>query len=254
MGISDIITLLSVILAVIAIFNERNRRHLLLKFHKADYLIFIFAFGCINYFVFYDEFYSKDYVINALYFDHFGLENPKYYSYIITLITLAYLFYKIWKAFYPYVNVVKVLGFYRTLIEQQNIGPLMDILERYHLPDIVNMIDISSNYDPDADPWSDRFHKRTKGERIQDAYQSTIRFLFTSSRLNRDTYARHVLHNILNDPAFIILSANQRPYFFASIVQHFRKAKRDAFPNDMLKTYFSDWVNNKNFWLQKELR
>ncbi len=48
MTISDIITLLSLIIAIVAIISERNRRHILLKFHIIDYLLGNDIFRCIR--------------------------------------------------------------------------------------------------------------------------------------------------------------------------------------------------------------
>ncbi|MCB9056138.1 MAG: hypothetical protein H6549_09780 [Chitinophagales bacterium] len=254
MTINDIITLLTVILAVIAIFNEKNRKHLLLKFHRIDYIIFCISFFLINYFVFYDSFLEKKLILRELYFNGFGFKNPKIYAYILTIAILFYLSIKIWRSFYPFVNLAKVNRFYQDQIEQQQIPLLLDMLERYHLRDINNMIDSSKDYDPNDNWWESRFEEKDLKTKIKELFTSSVRYLFPFSKANRYVYARYVLHGIINEPAFIILSANQRPYFFASIFQHFRKNKRDAFPNDMLKTYFAQWVNVKNFWLQKELR
>jgi hypothetical protein len=252
MSISDIITLVALILAIIAILSEKNRQHVLLKFYVVGYVYFIVAFALINYFVFYDSFYSRGIFIRQLYFDGFGLNNPKYYAYLLTLALLAYLFFKIWFSFYPYPNLQKVVNFYRVQIEQHEIGLLLGLLEKYHLSDITKMISKSKDYDPKAN-WRD-FERQSFRKKMKNAWMTLMRFLFPFSQINRNIYAVYVLHNILNDPAFTVLAANQRPYFFAAIFEHFRKSKRDAFPRDMMKVYITEWINQKNFWLQKELR
>jgi hypothetical protein len=66
MEISDIIVLLSVIIAIIAILSEKNRQHVLLKFNKIDIAVYIVGFILINYFTFYQTFYENGWIISWL--------------------------------------------------------------------------------------------------------------------------------------------------------------------------------------------
>lgn len=254
MSISDIITLVALILAIIAIINEKNRKHLLLKMQVIDYVIFSLAFILINYFVYYKNFYSHKLFFKVFYFNDFGFKNPNHYAYLITIIALIYLVYKIWFSFYPRTNLPKVLKFYRTQIEQHEISFLLDLIERYHVNDILKIISKSEEYLPNENWMFDRFESITMKEKITDYCISSIQYLFPSSSYNREFYATFVLNDVIADPSFTILSANQRPYLFAFIFKSFKKNKRHSFPNDMFKSYLGQWVSNKNFWLQKELR
>ena len=67
MTISDIITILSLVIAIIAIISEKQRKHLLLKYGWIDIFFYGLIFISINYFVFYKEFYGKGVYLDFLY-------------------------------------------------------------------------------------------------------------------------------------------------------------------------------------------
>jgi hypothetical protein len=254
MTISDIITLISLIIAIVAILSEKNRKHLLLKFHIVDYLLFMTSFIFINYFVFYENFYLRGLYLHCLYFPKFGLKNPKYYAYIITLISLVYLCYKILYAFYPYSKIEKVRKFYRQLIENNEIPFLLDLIDRYHKSDIIKFIDRTSDNIPNDNYRANFYHKETFIEKLKKNCENVIQYLLPYSWFNRKIYGVYVLYNVLNDPAFISTASDKRPYFFADIFSHFKKEKRDGFPEELINSYLKELIENKNFWLKKELQ
>lgn len=254
MTISDIITLVSLVIAIIAILTDKNRKHLLLKFHIVDYFLFASCFILINYFVFYESFYSKGIYIPQLYFTNFGLHNPKNYAYLISISCLLYFFYKIWYSFYPYSKIRNVTSFYGKLIENDETSFLLDLIDHYHKTDIIKVVERTNDYNPDDNWWEHQFHKETIKEKVKRWRLETIQFLFPCSWYNRRAYGVSVLHEILNDPAFIILASNQRPYLFAEIFAHFKKKKRDGFPNELINSFLTELVQHKNFWLKKELQ
>lgn len=227
---------------------------MLLKFHIVDYVLFAVSFFLINYFVFYESFSSKGIYISQLYYQNFGFQNPKNYAYLITILSLIYFFYKIWYAFYPNSKIQEVIKFYGHQIENNEISFLMDLIDRYHKNDIIKLVEETSDYNPDKNWLGHRFHRETFKEKLQKWYSKSIRFLFPYSWLNRKAFGVSVLHGIVNDPAFIVLASNQRPYLFAEIFAHFKEIKRDAFPDEIVNSFLSELVQQKNFWLKKELQ
>lgn len=255
MTISDIITIISLVIAIVAIISEKNRKHLLLKFSYFDFVIYVFAFILINYFVFYKQFYSKGIFLDFLYFTNFGLNNPSNYSYIISIFVLVTILFKVLFSFYPNRKINQVIKYYRILIENNEIPLLLDLIERYHLLDIGKYIESSKNYDPDSkDYMFERFHTPSFKERVLNKIKSIWRNIYKYSRLNKNSYASYVLHNILNDPAFISLASNVRPYLFASIFSTFKKEKRNSFPTDLINQFLTELIKEKNFWLIKEIK
>ena len=117
-----------------------------LKLAELIFFLFILGFCSINYFTFYSSFYEKKWILKWLYFENFGLTEPKYWSYIITLIILFYFFFKIWASFYTYPKYPKVLEFYRRLIEINEVSFLMDLIDRYHKKDIINYVHSAEDY------------------------------------------------------------------------------------------------------------
>jgi hypothetical protein len=254
MGVSDIITLVALIIAIVAILNEKNRSHLLLKFHVIDYALFFIAFVLINYFVFYESFYERGWYLQKLYFTNWGFRNPKNWAYGITVVTLIYILYKIWYSFYSYSKLDKVIGYYQKLIENGEISFLLDLIERYHRNDIIQLIEETPDYEPDASVIGHQFIRKTFRHKIQLFLVQSIQFLISRSKYNRSAYAYSVLYGTINSPHFMALSANLRPYLFAALFSHFKEKKRDGFPDDLINHFLNELIANKNFWLKKELK
>lgn len=255
MTVSDIITIVSLIIAIIAIISEKNRNHLLLKFSWFDFVFYAMAFILINYFVFYNYFYLKGLYFKFLYFESIGLNHPKNYAYIISIICLITIFYKILYSFFPNRKRSKVIKYYISLIEKNDIQMLLDLLEKYHLKDIIKLVNSSKDYNPeDVDLFERRFRKVGKKEKILLILKILWTNINARSTINRHEYASSVLYGVINDPAFVSLAANIRPYLFAEIFFTFKKNKQHNFPDDLVNHYLLELIKEKNFWLRKELK
>lgn len=251
MTVSDIITLLSLLIAIIAILNEKNRSHLLLKFSLLDSFLFIIAFLLINYFVFYDSCFARGFFIEQLYFDNFGLKNPKHYAYIISLVSLSYFFYKIKNSFYAYSNGPAVFKFYQKLIEN-DIPFLLELIEIYHKKDIIKYLK-TFNEDERTDLLGE-IVIATKWQRFNKILLKVIAYSIPISTVNRKNFARSVLLSIMNDPSFMVLAANKQPTLFAEMYRYFNEQTRHGFPQEFVKNYFKQLLIERNFWLIKELK
>jgi len=261
MTTSDIITLISLIIAIYAIINEKNRKHLLLKFYLLDYLIFILAFFLINYFVFYKSFYNHNLYLTTAYFKSFGFKDPNKYAYILSIISLLYFFYKIQFSYYHYSKKENVIKFYKTLIEKNEILFLLDLIERYHKEDIINSFRGTKKNDEEENDEDFLFENDEDTENLTKKFKVKIIYIYRTyypfscfSRYNKKSYAISVLNIIINDPSFIVLASNLRPYFFAEIFKEFNKDKKNSFPVGLLNSFLSELLQNKNFWLEKELK
>jgi hypothetical protein len=256
MTVSDIITLLTLIIALLAIISEKKRNHLKLKFGRLDYAIFAVSFILINYFVFYPLFYGRGYYFEFLYFDNFGLANPGRWAYIITIASLSYLLYKIWYSFYSFANLSKVRDFYQRQIEDNDVPLLLDELETYHKKDIIRLIKESPEYNEDDDRAAqfEWYHKKDFKEKVRIWIEITLARLIPQSWYNRSLYADDVLHNIINTPGFICHAANLRPFFFAEIITQFKKNRRGSFPENLFNDVLTELLRQKNYWLKKELK
>ena len=255
MTISDIITILSLVIAIIAIISEKQRKHLLLKYGWNDIVFYGLIFISINYFVFYKEFYDKGVYLDFLYFENFGLNNPKHYAYILSLSSLFLILLKINYKHYPSWKLSDVIKYYKSRIENNDGNALLDLIENYHTKDIVKSIKSTKDYNPDSNDWMfERFHRPTIKERLLSTYRFVIKTAFPFSRINRAYYARTVLFNVVNDPALITLTSIERPYFYAKFISEFKKVKRNAFPSELTNQFLDEIVKSKNLWLIKELK
>jgi len=255
MTISDILTLITLLLAFIALISERSRKHLLLKFGIIEYLICILLFLFINYFVFIDEFEKADLIINSQYFKNFGLSSPKHYSYIISLILLFYIIYKANWGFYKYGKYHDVDEYYKSLLFNGEISYLLDLIERYHLSDIkryLNLREQESKKIPEKISW--RQKEPTLVEKIKSKISLLFSILFSGYKANRLNYARSVLFEIINNPQFLNQAVKIRPYFFAGIQYHFKGIKKHTNLEHFNANFMRILVFEKNYWLIHELK
>lgn len=254
MTINDTIVLMTLIIALIAIINEKNRAYLLLKFTKVDVLLFSMSFVLINYFVFYQDFEHKGWVIRSLYFEGFGFHHPRHYAYVITLSSLIYLFYKIYGSFYANSKLDQVNTFYNKQIENQEVSFLTDLIERYHRKDIVRWVSKGSGVSESPEPFLELYEQEKWNVHLENWFANQIASRIPVSWYNRRNYAYNVLFFIVDSPGFISYAANLRPYFFPEIYRHFTGAKRNRYPDDLINSYFKELLGNKNYWLKKELK
>ena len=255
MTTSDIITLVSLIIAIVAIINEKNRKHLLLKISFFDKFLFLIAFFLLIYFSFYNGFYSRGWYIKQLYFQNTLLpKNPNNWAFPIAIISLFYFFYKIWGSFFPDKTKQKVIDFYEKQIENGEFTFLLDLIEQYHKKDIIKYINKGRNYSVEDTWWKERYRKMPMGEKFRRNYNTLIRRLFLFSWQNKSAYASWVLYNILNNPGFITFTAKHRPYFFTDIIRHFKPNKMEHFPQELINSFLGELIMEKSFWLKKELK
>jgi hypothetical protein len=167
------------------------------------------------------------------------------------------LFYKILYAFYPFGKREKVLAFYKGLIETNEISFLLDLLNDYHKEDIIKYVNQSKDEKKDDETWwhrSMRNQKKSIKKTVSIYWLKFARTVAPWSRTNRKLYANIVLYNVINDPAFVELAANQRPYLFFEIFASFKELKRRAYPDELINRYLVELLKQKNFWLIKELK
>lgn len=246
--------LITLIIAIIAIINEKDRKHILLKYSKFDVILFGFCFLLINYFTYYSSFKSRDWVLKVFYFKNYGLSNPNNWGYIISMAILFYILYKIYYSFFPYRNIDKVAKLYKNLLEKGEFSFLVDLIDKYHIKDIINVIgkENSQNTRDFQSNWE--IEEPTFTQKCITKLNTWQRNLFPKTILNRHSYASRVLHNVINDISFIHFVSKNNPYFFTSFISYFNSENRQNFPDSLCPSYFKELINSKNYWLANELR
>jgi hypothetical protein len=252
MTVSDIIMLITLIIAIIAIINEKDRKHILLKYSKFDVFLFGVSFILINYFTYYSSFKSRDWIFKMFYFKNYGLNNPNNWGYIISIAVLFYIFYKIYYSFFPFRNLEKVVNLYKSLLEKGELTFLVDLIEKYHSNDIVRII--KKRNDRPAYQFDWERDVPSLWQKAKTNLNSLRKKLFSKSKPNRHSYANHILSNVINDSGFITFVSNKNPYFFTHFISHCKKENRQNFPDSLCSNYFKELLKSKNYWLVSELK
>ena len=123
MTVSDLLTLIGILLAVFAFISERNREYVFLKFSKVHLGLLIFAFIFIHYLLSYEWWRDKIAFVSIFELDGFPLSSA--WAYIISVITLFLAIYKIFVGNFPLSNRKKVLKYYEKLL----LGNDVDFIE-----------------------------------------------------------------------------------------------------------------------------
>lgn len=214
MGVSDLITLIGLVIAIITLISERNRDFLLLKFKQSDIIILITGFVFINYLVFFAYFFKA-----GLYFDFLILEEAiqaKDWAYFVTLGLVIFIIYKIFFAFFPAENKTKVLSYYNSLLFNDEHLSIITLFEKYHKADLLKHL---SNH---------------------------------SLSSNRITYANNIYFEIISRDDFIEKTSNSRPYFYSDIVATFDQSSFTN--EELVAVYFKTLLRNHNQFLFREIK
>ncbi len=216
MNAGDVITVLGLVIAIVAIIDEKYRRFLFLKFAIIDYIMLVFAFMIIFYMVLFKYFYNWNLYISRVIMPA-GLEANDW-AFIISLLMIVFVGLKIIFGFYPPANRETLIGYYEKLVLAKEYLFLIDIIERYHQRNIIALL------------------KKLKQNK------------------NREYYARDVFNRIICRKDFVQNTANMRPYFFADIMINLKKETLTYASLDLIDTYFDELIRKKNYYLIEEFK
>lgn len=216
MNTGDLITVLGLVIAIIAIIGEKYRRFVLLKFSIIHYIILTLAFMATIYMVLFRYFYSWGLYINTV-ITPLGL-GAKDWAFIISLTIIVIVGLKITFGFFPSANRETLIDYYEKLVFAGDYLFLINIIERYHQKDIVAYL------------------KKVKQNR------------------SREYYARDVFNRIICRKDFVQNTANMRPYFFADIMMHLKPENLTYGSLDLIDIFFNILIKNKNYYLVQEFK
>ena len=131
MSVSDILTILSIAIAILSISYASDRKIWLYKFSKWDSCICALWFVIINYFIFFDFFYAHGwYFPELMRTDGFYLR-PKTWAYLTTIASVIYFVCKIYANRFPRSRYKALTDYYLALINT-NFFLLMSYLHEFH--------------------------------------------------------------------------------------------------------------------------
>jgi hypothetical protein len=227
MSLSDILTILGLIAAIIAFVSEKNREYLFLKF---SYL----HFGLL---IAFEWFKGKNLYVSWLIIP--GWPTVGAWAYIITVLILVFLFYRVYYGFFPSQNREKLISYYKNQILKGEFSFLVGLIERYHKNDISKYLELDSKNE--VNPPILAFEEK--------AYEKELLKIITSNRLK---IANNVYYEIIIDNTFIDNTVNTHPYLFADFICHLNTQRTSD--EDFVYHYLSILIENNNYHLIRELR
>ncbi len=237
MTISDLLTLVGILLAIFAFISEKSREYVFLKFSNLNKAILFFLFIYIHFLISYAWWKEKCDFLQI--FECVGWPVASTWAYIFSVLTLTASIWKIFYGEFPIENLEKVMRFYNKLILKRDFAFLAGLIEEYHLNDISDFIRKKSQIlVSSADPQYSTEHKR----------------LINTPRL---IYGNNVFYEIILNETFIDEVADMNPYLFAHIIKElkFQKVKESELVNRFLKilclkknpAFFREIRDNQNY-------
>ena len=135
MNISDLISLLGIILAIIAFLDSNERLFVINKFSLFDKILIITIFIFINYLLYFEWWYNKFSFLSIFIIKDFPL--PETWAYLTSCFLISIIFYKIFYSSFPESNKESVLGLYQSLINEKEFNLVYQYLKKFNYRDLV---------------------------------------------------------------------------------------------------------------------
>lgn len=284
MELADLLELIGIIIAVLALISERKRDFIFLKFNSLQRMLLFVALFFIHFLVAYDWFKKKWSWLD--YFEFYGFPTSGTWAYFLTISTLTWAAWKIYRGKFPSANVPAVLSYYENLLQKNDFIYLSDLIEKYHSPDIIKYLEqykaIEGHNQKSSIKFKNKvlqFYKNLKSKTrsflklkllnnttvvAEAASQSGIDPLINLENFgeifkrNRKMFERYAqlkgknmnsfyYHKIINNDSFIDNLTPINPYFFTSIITQLNtlEISNEGFVNRYLKTLIT--TQNSSF-------
>lgn len=130
MELTDFISIFSILLAIFAFVEEKERKFVLNKFNIFDYSIIAAYLIFIN-FLFYYKWWTNNFVF-LHYFEHSIMPETKTWAYILSVIVFLWIIYKIFFASFPNSNKDKIIRFYLYLLYRKDFHTVYSYIHKYN--------------------------------------------------------------------------------------------------------------------------
>ena len=239
MTISDLLTLIGILIAIIAFISEKSREYIILKFSKTEISIIVFLFFYIHFLLTFQWWIERFEFLKHTQFD--GFPTPEAWAYIISIAILFYSARKIFYGQFPLSRKEQLLSYYKKLLLRNDIPFLAQLIEKYHLHQVIKFLRKKKTIkiEDESGLWLFDHPKYLK------AYNNTIK--------GRDlVYGNVIYYNIILNDAFIDNVANSNPYLFSQIIQELNE--HDLKDEDFVNRYLKVLMTNKNGNFFREIR
>lgn len=130
MGISDLLSLISIILAILAFLDSSDRSFIKIKFVITDYVILVLIFLLLNFLIFYDDISQTFISLKTYEFDHFP--KASIWAYILSVITIVWIIVKIFFMNFPKSNNDRLIYYYQNLMLKNEYARVSSLVLKYH--------------------------------------------------------------------------------------------------------------------------
>lgn len=243
MTISDILTLIGILIAIFAFISEKSRQYILLKLSKTN-IVFICVSSAFIHFLISYEWWRQKFSIFEI-FEFKGFPTTGAWSYLISITLLSLVIWRIFYGSFPLSRREKLLKYYKKLILRNDIDFLAQLVEENHLNQIIGYLRIKKSIEI-PNPTG---HWNIDHPKYMEIYNQRTN---TKSHL----YGKSVFYQIILNDAFLEKIANLNPYLFASIIKELNtnEVKDTYFVNRFLKIlilnknsdFFREIKNNQN--------
>lgn len=237
MTISDLLTLLGIILAIIAFISEKNRGFVFLKFSNRSKGLLIFVFIFLHFLLSYQWFCDRFDFLSVFYVS--WLPASSAWAYIIAISTLVWAVYKIFWASFPLDNRESLMKYYNNLIKRNEIMFLSELVENYHLNNITDYLKSENQVIP------------------QNQLGFFERNTVSPAKSNSQIFGNNVFMRVILNDKFIAVTSDEYPHLFSEIIIHLNteNTKQVEFVNHFLKiltlkknsSFFNEIRNNQNY-------
>lgn len=235
MSTGDVLTILGLLIAIVAILSENKREYILFRIGRWHWTVFIGGFIIINYLIFYNWFSEKFSFLSFFHCKDFP--TPSTWAYITALLMLIYFVYSITKGSFVRSKFDRLIIYYKKLLTDENFGLLSELIETNHKSDIISYLNKVGKIEIEGSIfYSDKEYEKKYKQAIGTGGLKL---------------AAMVYGNIILDKTFIERTANLKPYFFTDYIRELNSKKNKDV--DFVNLYLNTLLSNKNYYLQKEV-
>lgn len=238
MTISDLLTLIGILLAIITFISERNREYIVLKLSNIEIIVIVTLFLLIHFLLSYQWWIEKFEFLERTQIE--GFPTPDAWAYIISISVLSYFIWKVFFGQFPLSRKKQLLSYYKKLLLRNDIPFLAQLIEKYHLHQAIKYLRKKKTIEIE-----DETELQLDHQKYLKAYDKAIK--------GRElVYGSIIYYNIILNDAFLDNVANSNPYLFSQIIQELNEQnlKDDDFVNRYLKILMAN--KNGNFF--REIR
>jgi hypothetical protein len=241
MKTSDFLTILSLLLAALAILNSKERKLLLLKFDKKDFWVGGIAILIMHYFMAFD-WLAENWLPWLLNFTSSKGIPAEYFAYLLAISIIGYLIYKINVGFFAKGNSDRLIEFYKEMIVNDQIDELVQFIERYHLNDLLKFNKLQK----------EKIEKFNGIKNKKEAFVNYREIMASMLKQTRLYIAVEVSNSIIKNSKFVSKTVKKYPLLLAEIIG----SKDDGKSMDMefVQHYINCLIENGNEEFIQELK